>query len=63
MNTELVRKLRSEKRFYLLRKENLNEQIERKKIEVLDMEYQLETLKKDLARSKVILDMLRENGF
>lgn len=63
MDADLVKKLRSERKFYLLRSENLLEQIEKKKLEVLDMEYRLEALNKDMARSEVLLDLLRDNGF
>lgn len=63
MNNDLVLKMKDECRFFLLRKENLMEDVERKKIEVLDLEYRLETLKKDLARSDSILEVLSENGF
>lgn len=58
-----MEKLRKERRFYLLRKEDILEEAERKRIEVVDMEYRLATIKKDLARSEEILEMLRENGF
>ncbi len=63
MNPDIVDKIRSERKFFLLRKEALMEQVESKKMEVLEMEYKLETLRKDLARSDSILDLLRENGF
>ncbi len=63
MNHDLLKKMKDESKFFLLRKENLLEQVERKKIEVLDMEYRLETLKKDLARTDSILEVLSENGF
>lgn len=63
MKDTLLKKLQSEKRFFLLRKENILDQIETKKIEVLEMEYKLETLQKDLARSEAIIDLLKDNGF
>lgn len=58
-----MEKLRKERRFYLLRKEVILDEVEKKKIEVIDMEYRLETIKKDLARSEELLDLMRENGF
>lgn len=63
MMENLLRKLQSERRFYMLRKENLMDQLETRKIEVLDMEYRLNTLRKDLRRSEVIIDLLKENEF
>ncbi len=63
MKADLVEKLRKEQRFYLLRKEDILEQVEKKRIEIIDMEYRLATLKKDLALSEEMLKLMRENGF
>ena len=62
MKADLVEKLRKEQRFYLLRKEDILEQVEKKRIEIIDMEYRLATLKKDLALSEEMLKLMRENG-
>ncbi len=63
MKADLIQKLRKERRFYLLRKEDILDEVETKKIEIIDMEYRLENIKKDLARSEEMLELMRENGF
>lgn len=63
MRTDLLEKLRKERKFYLLRKEDILEQVETKRIEVINMEYRLDTYRKDLLRSEKMLEVLRENGF
>ncbi len=46
----------------MIRGEKLQEEIEEKRIKVLDLELNLTGLQKDLARSHNLLDLLRENA-
>ena len=62
MANELLRKLEKEKKLFQLRGENLQEQVEEKRLKGLDMEMRLKEMKRDLIRSQEILTLLRENG-
>lgn len=62
MNEQLMEKMAREKKFFLLRKETLMDQLEKQRIKVLNMEFQLEILKKDLKRTDDILEVLSYNG-
>ena len=62
LDHELMKKLQREKKFYQLKQENMREDLETKKLNVLEMDYHLAVMKKDLARSEALLDMLRDNG-
>lgn len=57
----LLRKLQNEREYFLIRGERLQEEIEEKRISILDMEMRLTELRKDLARSNNLLDLLRDN--
>ena len=59
---ELLRKLEKEKKLFQIRGENIQEQVEEKRLKVLDMEMRLKEMKSDLLRSQEILTLLRENG-
>jgi hypothetical protein len=58
----LLDKLEKEREFFLVRGEKLQENIEEKRIKVIDMEMHLKELRKDLALSHNLLDLLRENA-
>lgn len=57
----LLRKLEKEKEYFLIRGELIQEEIEEKRVKVMDMEMHLRELKRDLARSRSIIDLLRDN--
>lgn len=62
MRDELLRKLEKEKEYFLVRGEQIQEEIEEKRITAIEMEMRLKELRKDLARSHSLLDLLREDG-
>lgn len=61
MTGGLLRKLEKEKEYFLIRGELIQEEIEEKRVKVMDMEMHLRELKRDLARSRSIIDLLRDN--
>lgn len=62
LRTDLLKKLQKEKTYYTIQSENIQEEIEEKRITAVDMEMRLSELKRDLARSHNLLDLLRDNG-
>lgn len=59
---ELLKKLEKEQKLFRLRGEHIQEQVEEKRIKVLEMEIRLIEMKRDLARSQELLNLMRENG-
>lgn len=61
MDGDISEKIRQGLKFYRLKQESVREELERKRLAVLEMEYRLEVLRKDLSKSGKVLDIMREH--